>query len=177
MCLGPWVWRRQAQRDRRTRLDYNREAIPDQMQNHELLVRTKINLFVVFVLLHVEPNFTVLLNHFGSVDVYTRKTFPNCKTEDVYATANNFPGHHVHFIGRRYINDIHPLMYIFWNSERTMDLKLVLNNTENGLMWLGVSGRQLGKLGPGGNMDIELTLLSTVPGLQVGFKRNSWLFG
>ena len=23
-------------------------------------------------------------NHFASVDVYTRKTFPNCKTEDVY---------------------------------------------------------------------------------------------
>ncbi|XP_038048342.1 trafficking protein particle complex subunit 13-like isoform X2 [Patiria miniata] len=50
--------------------------------------------------------------------------------------------------------------------ERTMDLKLVLNNTENGLMWLGVSGRQLGKLGPGGSMDIELTLLATIPGLQ-----------
>ena len=27
-----------------------------------------------------QPNF----NHFASVDVYTRKTFPNCKTEDVY---------------------------------------------------------------------------------------------
>ena len=25
------------------------------------------------------------LNHFASVDVYTRKTFPNCKTDDVYA--------------------------------------------------------------------------------------------
>ncbi|XP_022101769.1 trafficking protein particle complex subunit 13-like isoform X2 [Acanthaster planci] len=50
--------------------------------------------------------------------------------------------------------------------ERTMDLKLVLNNTENGLMWLGVSGQQLGKLGPGASMDIELTLLATVPGLQ-----------
>ena len=25
-----------------------------------------------------------LINHFASVDVYTRKTFPNCKTEDVY---------------------------------------------------------------------------------------------
>ena len=23
-------------------------------------------------------------NHFASVDVYTRKAFPNCKTEDVY---------------------------------------------------------------------------------------------
>ncbi|XP_033636886.1 trafficking protein particle complex subunit 13-like isoform X2 [Asterias rubens] len=50
--------------------------------------------------------------------------------------------------------------------ERTMDLKLVLNNTENGLMWLGVSGRQLGKLGPGSSMDVELTLLATIPGLQ-----------
>ena len=26
----------------------------------------------------------ICLNHFASVDVYTRKTFPNCKTEDVY---------------------------------------------------------------------------------------------
>ena len=24
------------------------------------------------------------INHFPPVDVYTRKTFPNCKTEDVY---------------------------------------------------------------------------------------------
>ena len=26
----------------------------------------------------------LVFNHFASVDVYTSKTFPNCKTEDVY---------------------------------------------------------------------------------------------
>ncbi|XP_072027268.1 trafficking protein particle complex subunit 13-like isoform X2 [Amphiura filiformis] len=50
--------------------------------------------------------------------------------------------------------------------ERTMDLKLVLNNSSNGLYWLGVSGRELGKLGPGACMEVELTLLAGTPGLQ-----------
>ena len=30
------------------------------------------------------PDVSFVINHFASVDVYTRKTFPNCKTEDVY---------------------------------------------------------------------------------------------
>ncbi|XP_063962541.1 trafficking protein particle complex subunit 13-like isoform X2 [Lytechinus pictus] len=49
--------------------------------------------------------------------------------------------------------------------ERTMDLKLVLNNT-TGLVWLGISGKQLGKLGPNTSMDIKLQLIPTIPGLQ-----------
>ncbi|XP_071485022.1 trafficking protein particle complex subunit 13-like [Diadema antillarum] len=49
--------------------------------------------------------------------------------------------------------------------ERTMDLKLVLNNV-TGLVWLGISGKQLGKLGPNASMDIKLQLIPTVPGLQ-----------
>ena len=48
-----------------------------------------------------------------------------------------------------------------------MDLKLALNNSSNGLYWLGVSGRELGKLGPGACMEVELTLLAATPGLQV----------
>ena len=32
----------------------------------------------------VLPTLTILFNHFALVDVYTRKTFPDCKTEDVY---------------------------------------------------------------------------------------------
>lgn len=49
--------------------------------------------------------------------------------------------------------------------ERTMDLKLILNNT-TGLVWLGISGKQLGKLGPNASMDIKLQLIPTIPGLQ-----------
>lgn len=50
--------------------------------------------------------------------------------------------------------------------ERTMDLKLNLLNTVKGLSWMGISGKQLGKLGPGDSMEIELSMLSTTPGLQ-----------
>eukprot|EP00057_Strongylocentrotus_purpuratus_P010819 XP_011665293.1 PREDICTED: trafficking protein particle complex subunit 13 [Strongylocentrotus purpuratus] len=49
--------------------------------------------------------------------------------------------------------------------ERTMDLKLILNNT-TGVVWLGISGKQLGKLGPNTSMDIKLQLIPTIPGLQ-----------
>ena len=48
-----------------------------------------------------------------------------------------------------------------------MDLKLVLTNS-TGIVWLGVSGKQLGKLGPNTSMDIKLQLIPTIPGLQVG---------
>ena len=37
----------------------------------------------VDVTVMVDPAIDII-NHFASVDVYTRKTFPNCKTEDVY---------------------------------------------------------------------------------------------
>lgn len=47
-----------------------------------------------------------------------------------------------------------------------MDLKLNLLNTVKGLSWMGISGKQLGKLGPGDSMEIELSMLSTTPGLQ-----------
>ena len=49
-----------------------------------------------------------------------------------------------------------------------MDLLLVLQNSPgSGLLWCGVSGRQLGKLAPNASISIELTLLATKPGLQV----------
>ncbi|PIK44061.1 hypothetical protein BSL78_19078 [Apostichopus japonicus] len=50
--------------------------------------------------------------------------------------------------------------------ERTMDLKLNLQNAGTGLSWMGISGKQLGKLGPGDSLQIELSMLSTIPGLQ-----------
>ncbi|KAI8509602.1 Trafficking protein particle complex subunit 13 [Branchiostoma belcheri] len=51
--------------------------------------------------------------------------------------------------------------------ERTMDLLLLLqNNGTSGLYWCGLSGKQLGKLGPNTNMELNLTLLASVPGLQ-----------
>ncbi|XP_033117078.1 trafficking protein particle complex subunit 13-like isoform X2 [Anneissia japonica] len=49
--------------------------------------------------------------------------------------------------------------------DRTMELRLVLTNTTKGLHWIGVSGKQLGKLGPGASMDIDLTLMASIPGL------------
>ena len=49
-----------------------------------------------------------------------------------------------------------------------MDLALVLQNTQpTGLLWCGISGKQLGKLPQGEVMDLKLSLISTVPGLQV----------
>ncbi|XP_069127207.1 trafficking protein particle complex subunit 13-like isoform X1 [Argopecten irradians] len=51
--------------------------------------------------------------------------------------------------------------------ERTMDLTLVLqNNSSAGLVWCGISGRQLGKLPPNEHMDLTLTMIATIPGLQ-----------
>lgn len=53
-------------------------------------------------------------------------------------------------------------------SEREMDLTLVLQNDLNsGLLWSGLSGRKLGLLPPNECMDLSLTLITTVPGLQV----------
>ncbi|ESO89020.1 hypothetical protein LOTGIDRAFT_106290 [Lottia gigantea] len=52
--------------------------------------------------------------------------------------------------------------------ERTMDLTLVLQNLNisTGLLWCGISGKQLGKLPQNESMDIHLTLLAVTPGLQ-----------
>ncbi|CAL1529945.1 unnamed protein product [Lymnaea stagnalis] len=52
--------------------------------------------------------------------------------------------------------------------ERTMDLTLVLQNDSpsSGLLWCGVSGRQLGKLPQSESLDIPLSLISAIPGLQ-----------
>ncbi|KAK6187872.1 hypothetical protein SNE40_005803 [Patella caerulea] len=54
--------------------------------------------------------------------------------------------------------------------ERTMDLTLVLQNPNSsnstGLMWCGISGKQLGKLPQNESIDIQLTLLAVSPGLQ-----------
>ncbi|XP_068609001.1 trafficking protein particle complex subunit 13 isoform X1 [Brachionichthys hirsutus] len=50
-------------------------------------------------------------------------------------------------------------------SERTMDLLLEMCNTRS-VHWCGISGRQLGKLGPGAFLSLPLTLLSSVQGLQ-----------
>lgn len=55
-------------------------------------------------------------------------------------------------------------------SERTMDLRLVLQNAGTGLSWMGISGKQLGKLGPGDSLQLELSMLSTIPGLQVSIR-------
>uniref|UniRef100_A0AAQ5ZSU3 Trafficking protein particle complex subunit 13 n=1 Tax=Amphiprion ocellaris TaxID=80972 RepID=A0AAQ5ZSU3_AMPOC len=50
-------------------------------------------------------------------------------------------------------------------SERTMDLVLEMCNTRS-IHWCGISGRQLGKLSPGGFLSLPLTVLSSVQGLQ-----------
>ncbi|XP_076440909.1 trafficking protein particle complex subunit 13-like isoform X1 [Babylonia areolata] len=51
--------------------------------------------------------------------------------------------------------------------ERSMDLSLALHNVAGqGVMWCGVSGRQLGKLPHNESLDIPLTLLPLTPGLQ-----------
>ena len=51
-------------------------------------------------------------------------------------------------------------------SERTMDLVLEMCNTRS-VHWCGVSGRQLGKVGPSAFLSLPLKLLSSVQGLQV----------
>ena len=58
-----------------------------------------------------------------------------------------------------------------WNfcfSERTMDLKLNLQNTMSlGLLWCGISGRELGQLGPNTSMVLDLNLITIRTGLLV----------
>ncbi|XP_063068869.1 trafficking protein particle complex subunit 13 isoform X2 [Engraulis encrasicolus] len=54
---------------------------------------------------------------------------------------------------------------IFNCSERTMDLVLEMCNSR-AIHWCGVSGRQLGKLGPSASLSIPLRLLASVQGLQ-----------
>ena len=57
-----------------------------------------------------------------------------------------------------------------------MDLTLVLHNVAGqGVMWCGVSGRQLGKLPQNESMDIPLTLLAVTSGLQVSLPASSCL--
>ncbi|XP_074654158.1 trafficking protein particle complex subunit 13-like [Tubulanus polymorphus] len=52
-------------------------------------------------------------------------------------------------------------------SERTMDLTLALENSpSSGLMWCGISGRQLGKISANESRKINLSLIGIVPGLQ-----------
>ena len=49
-----------------------------------------------------------------------------------------------------------------------MDLVLVLQNSiSGGVYWCGISGRQLGKLAPNENINLNLNLLGMIPGLQV----------
>uniref|UniRef100_A0A8C7YXR6 Trafficking protein particle complex subunit 13 n=1 Tax=Oryzias sinensis TaxID=183150 RepID=A0A8C7YXR6_9TELE len=50
-------------------------------------------------------------------------------------------------------------------SERTMDLVVEMCNTRS-IHWCGISGRQLGKLSPGGSLLVPLTIFSSVQGLQ-----------
>ncbi|KAK2145565.1 hypothetical protein LSH36_673g01000 [Paralvinella palmiformis] len=51
-------------------------------------------------------------------------------------------------------------------SERTMDLKLNLQNTMSlGLLWCGISGRELGQLGPNTSMVLDLNLITIRTGL------------
>ena len=52
-------------------------------------------------------------------------------------------------------------------SERTMDLMLTLNNSDTGgLLWCGISGRQLGTLGSNEHTVLNLTILPVSLGLQ-----------
>ncbi|XP_064624897.1 trafficking protein particle complex subunit 13-like isoform X2 [Lineus longissimus] len=52
-------------------------------------------------------------------------------------------------------------------SDRTMDLTLALENTRGcGLLWSGLSGRQLGKLGPSESKKLNLGLIGICQGLQ-----------
>ena len=48
-----------------------------------------------------------------------------------------------------------------------MDLTLVLQNDMNsGLLWCGLSGKQLGSLPQNESLDLNLTMITTIPGLQ-----------
>lgn len=49
-----------------------------------------------------------------------------------------------------------------------MDLALILQNHNSpGVLWCGVSGKQLGKLPQNNSLDLPLTVIATSPGLQV----------
>ena len=56
-------------------------------------------------------------------------------------------------------------------SERTMDLMLQLhNNMTSGILWSGVSGRQLGKLEPCASTMLNLSVIAIRTGLLVSWK-------
>lgn len=61
------------------------------------------------------------------------------------------------------------------SSERTMDLVVEMCNTRS-IHWCGISGRQLGKLSPGGSLLVPLTIFSSVQGLQVRSERSTVAF-
>ena len=53
-------------------------------------------------------------------------------------------------------------------SERTMDLLVTLvNNINSGLLWLAVSGRQLGRLEPCAHLVLQLSMVAVRTGLLV----------
>ncbi len=61
-------------------------------------------------------------------------------------------------------------MYCLYFSERTMDLVMNLHNTMGaGVLWCGISGKQIGKLPPNTSINLDFTLLATKGGLQVGW--------
>ena len=59
------------------------------------------------------------------------------------------------------------------SSDRAMDLTLSLQNSPGaGLLWCGISGKQIGRLEPKAAVVIDFNLLATKPGLQVS-QRNA----
>jgi hypothetical protein len=58
--------------------------------------------------------------------------------------------------------------YSCFHSERSMDLVLALEQIpSSGLVWSGVSGRQLGTLEPGASIHLPLCMVPLASGLQV----------
>lgn len=53
-----------------------------------------------------------------------------------------------------------------------MDLTLVLQNNNNaGLLWCGISGKQVGKLEPNASLTLDLSMIAIRSGLQVRIVR------
>ena len=67
------------------------------------------------------------------------------------------------------------------NSERTMDLMLLLNNnssSDDGILWCGLSGRSIGKLDSCNAISLQLSIVAVKTGLLVSSSEDfllTWL--
>jgi trafficking protein particle complex subunit 13 len=71
-------------------------------------------------------------------------------------------------VDKRLARYVHVFVCVCTSSERTMDLMLILkNNISSGVLWTGISNKQLGKLEPCASTTLHLSIVAVRTGLLV----------